>query len=99
MGSTKNQEMDNQYRFQLQKYSPNPTSKHTCPSCNTPGKFTRYVDTDTGEILNDRVGRCDRENSCGYHYTPKMYFEAHPGAYNKTHSGEKPKLVTEQVVQ
>ena len=91
--------MSTHHRFQLQKYSSNPTSKHTCPSCNTPGKFTRYVDTDTGEILNDRVGRCDRENSCGYHYTPKMYFANHPGAYDKTHSGEKPRLVTEQVVQ
>jgi hypothetical protein len=32
----------------------------------------------TGNELADHVGRCDRENSCGYHYTPKQFFTDHP---------------------
>lgn len=46
---------------------------HICPRC---GKrdLRRYVDTDTGQYLNDKVGRCNREIKCGYHYKPREYF-------------------------
>ncbi|CCH55577.1 hypothetical protein BN8_04844 [Fibrisoma limi BUZ 3] len=37
--------------------------------------MSRYVDTETGELLPDHVGRCNRESNCGYHYTPRQYFE------------------------
>ena len=30
---------------------------------------------ETGEWLNDKVGRCDHESSCGYHYPPRQYFQ------------------------
>lgn len=62
------------YRYTLQKYF-GPSSKYRCPSCNQQKRFTRYIDTETGEQLPDHVGRCDREDKCGYHYTPKQYFE------------------------
>lgn len=45
-----------------------------CPSCGH-RRFTQYIDTETGEIIDDDVGRCERINSCGYHYTPRQYFE------------------------
>lgn len=61
------------YRYSLQKYS-GPSSKYQCPSCKQNKKFTRYIDTQTGELFPDHVGRCDREDKCGYHYTPKKYF-------------------------
>lgn len=32
------------------------------------------MDIETNEHVGDRVGRCDREIECGYHYTPKKYF-------------------------
>lgn len=51
--------------------------KTTCPNCGAKQKFKRYVG-DGGEYLNSRVGRCDREVSCGYHYTPKQYFADNP---------------------
>jgi hypothetical protein len=35
--------------------------------------FTRYVDTETNNYIADHVGRCDREDNCGYHYTPSDY--------------------------
>jgi hypothetical protein len=59
------------YRYTLQRNS----KKYRCPGCGHQIKFTRYIDNDTKELLPDQVGRCDRENSCGYHYTPKQYFE------------------------
>lgn len=47
--------------------------KTICPSC---GKKTLvpYVDA-YGNILSEKVGKCDRADKCGYHYPPKSYFE------------------------
>lgn len=59
------------HRYTLQKTS----KKYQCPGCGHQNKFTRYIDNDTKELLPDQVGRCDRENNCGFHYTPKQYFE------------------------
>ncbi|MFI5159101.1 MAG: DUF6371 domain-containing protein, partial [Sphingobacteriales bacterium] len=39
----------------------------------------KYIDNQTGEYLADHVGRCDREDNCGYHYTPRQYFAENPG--------------------
>jgi hypothetical protein len=36
----------------------------------------RYIDTETNEQINDKVDRCNREDKCNYHYTPKHFFEA-----------------------
>ena len=53
-------------------------SRHICPSCHSPKRsFTRYIDTETKQYIHDTVGRCERENNCGYHYKPKDYFQAH----------------------
>lgn len=61
------------HRYTLEKYKGLKT-KFNCPQC---GKktLTKYINSETGDYLNDNVGRCDRENSCGYHYKPKQYFE------------------------
>ena len=38
----------------------------------------RYVDTQNDcQYVADEVGRCDHENSCGYHYKPREYYEDH----------------------
>lgn len=52
-------------------------SRYRCPNCNKERSFTRYIDSNTGEHVNPDVGRCNRENNCGYHYTPKQYFSDH----------------------
>lgn len=53
--------------------------KFDCPSCGARRRFTRYIDLSTSEYIADHVGRCDRENSCGHHVTPRMYFDQHGG--------------------
>lgn len=63
-------------KYKLQKYS-GISSRFTCPSCKRKHCFTRYIDEE-GVPLDEKVGRCDHESSCGYHYTPKQYFMDHP---------------------
>ena len=44
-----------------------------CPNC---GKktFVLYINNNTFRPLSSRVGKCDRINICGFHYTPSEYF-------------------------
>src|SRR5688500_9533446 len=56
----------------LEKYSGS-ESRHTCPACGAKKRFTKYVNKETGRYIADHVGRCDRETSCGYHFTPGEY--------------------------
>jgi hypothetical protein len=63
--------------YTLEPYK-SPASRHTCPSCGAKRQFTRYINTETNEYLADHVGRCNREQNCSYHYTPKQYFLDHP---------------------
>jgi len=64
------------YRYTLQPYGGMAT-RYTCPQCHHHKIFTRYIDTQTDNPLNDAVGRCSREDSCGYHYKPADYFKQH----------------------
>jgi hypothetical protein len=56
-------------RFQLQRYG-GPKTRHTCPLCGTRNKFTRWLDTEVGELLPEEFGICDRVNNCGYSSSP-----------------------------
>ena len=60
----------------LQKYRPG--SKTTCPNCGKSRCFVRYIDEQGSISFPGNVGKCDHENSCGYHYTPKEYFKDNP---------------------
>jgi len=59
------------------------STKHTCPNCEKK-TFTFYIDTETGHHVHDSVGRCDRESKCGYHYTPKQYFQDNSISFDTT---------------
>jgi len=65
----------NGHRYILQPYE-GPASRVRCPQCGKPREFSCYLDTETGELLPDHVGRCNREENCGYHFTPAQYFES-----------------------
>ena len=71
------------YRYQLQPYS-GKNSRFTCPSCNRKYQLTRYVDTVSGNYISPIVGICNHRNSCGYHYTPRLYFAEN--GYDKNES-------------
>lgn len=66
--------------------------KWFCPDC---GKktFVCYLDCD-GEIINEKVGKCDRADKCNYHYTPKEYFSDNGNDRPITHR-PKPKVKNE----
>lgn len=57
-----------QYPYQLAK-----RGKWICPECGRK-TFVCYVDSN-GQILNERVGKCDRADKCAYHFPPRQYFE------------------------
>lgn len=70
--------MKTPHRYILEPYRGMKTRYH-CPSCQKEDKtFSRYIDTETGEYIHSSVGRCNRESNCGYHYTPKRYFQDNP---------------------
>ena len=65
----------NKYRYKLEVYNGAKTRYH-CPKCQKRDKsYTLYIDTETGDYIHTSVGRCNRENNCGYHYTPAQYFK------------------------
>ncbi len=53
------------------------SKKWKCPGCGQKSAVL-YLDAETGQLLPDHVARCDRENNCGYHFTPKEYFDSNP---------------------
>ncbi len=64
-----------EHSYHLEKYHGR-SSRHECPDCHDPHSFTYYVDED-GVAIDKSVGRCDHESRCGYHYSPKQYFQDH----------------------
>lgn len=62
------------YKYILEPYK-GIITRYCCPNCGTQKAFSQYIDSDTGEYISTNVGRCNRESNCGYHYTPKQYFQ------------------------
>ena len=70
--------MNSHYRYQLERYRGRGT-RYTCPQCGRKYTFTRYIDTENNnQYISDNVGKCNRLDKCGYHYTPKQYFTDNP---------------------
>ena len=66
------------YRYKLAPYR-GPQSRLICPNCGK-REFVPYVDTESGEILDESCGRCNRESHCGFHQPPSEFFRQNPGA-------------------
>ena len=60
-------------------------TRHTCPNCGNKRSFAYYVDEENTP-LHPSVERCNHESSCGYHYTPKQYFQDHPECHTSNAS-------------
>ena len=69
------------YRYTLETYDPD-IKKHVCPACGK-RSLVRYIDVETGEYVSTEVGRCDREQKCGYHKRPRDFFDEHGGGPRK----------------
>ena len=91
-----------EHRYILEPYK-GMNSRYHCPGCQQRDKtFSLYIDTDTGEHIHPSVGRCNRESNCGYHYTPKQYFQDNnisfdtpqPKAYKPRPVAHQPKPVS-----
>ena len=54
------------------KYSLSKRGKNICPACGRK-TFVLYIDS-AGDPLHSTVGKCDRADNCGHHYSPKQYF-------------------------
>ena len=66
------------YRFTLERYR-GLSTRYTCPQCGRKHTFTRYIDTENNnKYISDNVGKCNRLDKCGYHYTPRQYFTDNP---------------------
>lgn len=64
-----------EHRYILEPYK-GMNTRYRCPICQQKDKtFSLYIDTETMEHIHSTVGRCNRESSCGHHYTPKQYFQ------------------------
>lgn len=64
-----------EHRYILEPYK-GMNTRYRCPICQQKDKtLTLYIDTETREHIHSTVGRCNRESKCGYHYTPKQYFQ------------------------
>lgn len=91
--------MNTKHRYILEPYKGMKT-RYNCPNCNKRDKtFSLYIDIETGKHIHPSVGRCSRESNCGYHYTPKQYFEdsgiknEYTDNYTFKHSGGKCPIV------
>lgn len=55
------------------KYSLAKKGKWICPQCGQ-RTFVCYVD-ESGNVLDESVGKCDRADKCAHHYPPREYFQ------------------------
>ena len=83
--------MNIEHRYILEKGS----KKHLCPECDKK-RFVRYIDTETGQLLPEHYGRCDRESNCGYFLNPytdgyaKMIWQKEQGNSSELPNHRKP---------
>jgi len=68
--------------------------KHTCPSCRH-HTLQLYICMESGDPINDQVGKCDRHYNCGYDYPPKAYFQEHPEELPPAKDGMRRTFISE----
>ncbi len=76
-------QFDRKYKYQLDRSS----RKYICPRCRKK-TFVVYLD-ETGQMLSEEVGKCDRKDRCNWHYTPRQYFQDHSVCQHNRRPGDK----------
>ena len=79
--------MNKEFRYQLESHrlTGHQPRKLTCPHCGRRKCLVRYVDTQNGfRYVDDSVGKCDHQHSCGYHYKPSDYYKDNQWAREPT---------------
>ena len=73
-----------EHKYILEPYK-GMNTRYPCPApnCGKGKTFSLYQDAETGEHIHPTVGRCNRESSCGYHFTPKQYFQDNNISFDK----------------
>jgi hypothetical protein len=87
-----------EHKYILEPYK-GMNTRYRCPApnCGKGKTFSLYIDTETGEHIHPTVGRCNRESNCGYHYTPKQYFQDNKISFDTSQpKAYKPRPVTPQ---
>ncbi len=69
--------------------------KFQCPECKE-YRFVRMIN-ENGEFYPENVGRCDRENSCGYMYHASQWLKENPDA-NQIFESKKVKISEKKVI-
>jgi uncharacterized protein (DUF427 family) len=85
--------MKKQLLYMLEPYK-GMNTRYICPDCQKDKSFSRYIDVTTNRYISPSVGRCNHESSCGYHYTPRQYFEDQDLTYNKFSPYEQPEFLS-----
>ncbi|MEI7587122.1 DUF6371 domain-containing protein [Runella sp.] len=75
-----------EYRYQFKPYK-SPSDKETCPACLHKRKWTRYIDTTKGELLQPQYGKCDRP-TCGHALSP--YKDGYAKAIREAERANRP---------
>ena len=86
-----------EHKYILEPYK-GMNTRYRCPDCQQRDKtFSLYIYAETGKQINPSVGRCNRESNCGYHYTPKQYFQYNNISFDTPQpKAYKPRPVTPQ---
>ena len=91
-------------KYTLEPYNGIKT-RYKCPQCKNKQTFTRYIDIETNNYIDESVGRCNKENSCNYHKSPKKFFSENklniictPYFKKDQHQNSKPDYINEKVL-
>lgn len=74
---------NNDYKYTLRPHRQG--GKEICPKCGRKS-FVPYIYIWSNQVLDPSCGRCDHEQSCGYHLTPAEFLRENPSVKKESFS-------------